>query len=388
MAPSFAAFPVSEHRERLARARKALKSAGFDFCISVAPEHLYYFGGYDSWVSVNSPQALLFSVDKGEPAIVLRNVDLSLVRESSWIDNIHTYHMLLEDPVALIARVAKRMGLKSGSRVAIEMQTYALPYSLGAALAAALAPAKLEDATYLLGDLRVIKSPREMDYMRQAAKYSTAGLAALRGAMKRGVTEIGLAAALGHGLRAAGSDYWAITTELSAGPRSAGGHAAPRPRVVGEGEIVHAEFSGVAARYHAASLHTMALGEPGKRARDIYRLGIESLKAGIKAVKVGAPVAAVEEASLKPLRREGLEKTAMMRFGYGIGIAYPPIWLETLQIARGIKRRLEPNMVFVLHSCLELPNENFGVIQGGTYAMSKNGIEMLAGSGAIDLEVY
>jgi hypothetical protein len=42
----------------------------------------------------------------------------------------------------------------------------------------------------------------------------------------------------------------------------------------------------------------------------------------------------------------------------------------------------------VLHSCLELPDENFGVIQGGTFAMSETGIEMLAGSGAIDLEVY
>ena len=387
MAPSFAAFPASEHRERLARARQALKAAGFDFCISVAPEHLYYFGGYDSWVSVNSPQALLFSVDEGEPAIVLRNVDLSLVRESSWVTNIHTYHLLLEDPAALIAKVARSMGLKGG-RVAIETQTYALPMALGASLAAALAPAKLEDATFLLGDLRVVKSPREMQYMREAARYSTAGLAALRGAMKRGVTEIGLAAALEHGMRKAGSDYWSITTELAAGPRSAGGHAAPRDRVLAEGEVVHAEFSGVAARYHAASLHSMAMGEPGKRARDIYRLGIESLRAGIAAVEIGVPVAEVEEASLVPLRREGLEKTAMMRFGYGIGIAYPPIWLETLQIARGVDRRLAPNMVFVLHSCLELPDENFGVIQGGTFAMSETGIEMLAGSGAIDLEIY
>ena len=46
-----------------------------------------------------------------------------------------------------------------------------------------------------------------------------------------------------------------------------------------------------------------------------------------------------------------------MRFGYGIGIAYPPVWLETLQISRGIERRFEADMVFVLHSCIELPEE-------------------------------
>ena len=57
----YAAFPEEEHRARLDRARQALRAAEISCCISVAPEHLYYFAGYDSWVSVNSPQALIFS---------------------------------------------------------------------------------------------------------------------------------------------------------------------------------------------------------------------------------------------------------------------------------------------------------------------------------------
>ena len=77
----------------------------------------------------------------------------------------------------------------------------------------------------------------------------------------------------------------------------------------------------------------------------------------------------------------------MMRFGYGIGIAYPPIWLETLQISRGFDRRLAANMVFVLHACLELPDEHIGVIQGGTYLLSESGLEMLVGAGVVGLEV-
>ena len=56
----FSAFGEAEYRERLARAREHLARAGFDGCVSVAPEHLYYLGGYDAWVSVNSPQALIF----------------------------------------------------------------------------------------------------------------------------------------------------------------------------------------------------------------------------------------------------------------------------------------------------------------------------------------
>jgi predicted deacetylase len=42
MPPTFAAFTEAEHRERLGRARRALARAGFEACVSVAPEHLYY----------------------------------------------------------------------------------------------------------------------------------------------------------------------------------------------------------------------------------------------------------------------------------------------------------------------------------------------------------
>ena len=98
-------------------------------------------------------------------------------------------------------------------------------------------------------------------------------------------------------------------------------------------------------------------------------------------MKPGVPVSAVEEASLAPLRKAGIEHSAMMRFGYGIGIAYPPVWLETLQISRGFERRLEKDMVFVLHSCIELPEEGIGIVQGGTYHLKETELRMLAGAG-------
>ncbi|MBT5432526.1 MAG: hypothetical protein HOK83_02575, partial [Rhodospirillaceae bacterium] len=60
MNATFAAFSETEHRSRLARARGALREAGIDACICVGLENLYYLGGYDSWVGVNSLQAMIF----------------------------------------------------------------------------------------------------------------------------------------------------------------------------------------------------------------------------------------------------------------------------------------------------------------------------------------
>jgi Xaa-Pro dipeptidase len=386
MTPTYAAFPEAEHRDRLARARDILARNDIACCVSVAPEHLYYFAGYDSWVSVNSPQALVFTADDGEPTLIVRDVDLALPRETSWVADIRSYHLFTDDVAALIASVAREKGLRGG-KVAMETQSYALPFALGQDLARALAPATVVDATGLLGALRLVKSPREIAYLRQAARFAGIGLEAARAALKPGITEIKLAAAVEGAMRRAGSDYWSIPTELASGPRTAGGHATARDRVVEPGELVHLEFAGVHRRYHATAVHTLAAGRPSARAREIYELARASLAAGIAAIRPGVCVADVEEASLVPLRHTGLESAAVMRFGYGIGIAYPPIWLEPLQISRGFTQVLEPGMVFVLHAYLQLLEENLGVIQGGTYALTDMGLEMLVGGGDVALEV-
>ncbi|MGI9413980.1 MAG: M24 family metallopeptidase [Hyphomicrobiales bacterium] len=384
MSPNFAAFDISEHHERMIRARAALTDAKLDACVVVAPEHLYYFGGYDSWVSVNSPQAMLFTGGDDAPTLILRNVDLPLARETSWVEDIRTYHMHADDYGQMVRDVLGEKGVTQG-RIGIELQSYALPHALGAHLAAALTPMEIADATELLGDLRLIKSPAEMRYLERAAHFAAQGLRAVYENLQPGISEIALAAQIESAMRRAGSDYWAIPTELASGARSAGGHATPRDKTIDAGELVHVEFAGVSQRYHSTALQTLAIGSPGAKARELYDIALASLRAGMAEAKPGAAVATIEEASLEPLRAHGLEDAAMMRFGYGIGIAYPPIWLETLQIARGIERTLEPGMVFVLHSCLELPDEGLGVVQGGTYALTATGLTKLVGAGDIEL---
>lgn len=384
-APS-AVFSLAEHRERFARARRALREAGLEACLLVAPENLYYLAGYESWVGVNSPQFLIFTVGEDEPTLILRNVDLPLARETTWVTDLRSYHLHSDDVPDLVRQVLREKGVQGGG-LGIEAQSYVLPHAFGQTLAVAVAPAALVDATELLGDLRLIKSPAELALLREAAAYAEAGLAAAQRSLKPGMTEIALAAEIEGAMRRAGSDYWAIPTELASGWRTPGGHATPRPKTIEPGDLLHVEFAGVAQRYHATALQTLSLGDPGSQARALYDLGLASLRAGLAEIRPGAPVAAVEEASLEPLRKAGLEGAAMMRFGYGIGIAYPPIWLETLQISRGFDRRLAPGMVFVLHSCLELPEEGIGIVQGGTYLLEEGGLVPLVGAGDCDLLV-
>lgn len=387
MSAEYAVFTQTEHKNRLARARDRLAACGFEVCVSVAPETHYYLAGYDAWVGVNSPQALVFSIsEETEPTLIVRNVDTRLATETTWLSDIRKYQLFADDFSKLVAGIVREKGW-TGGRIAMELQSYALNAALYSELASALKPAEIFDATRLLGDLRIIKSETEMRYVREAAGYANLGLDAAREALRVGVTEIEVAAAVEGAMREAGSDYWAIPTEISSGTRTPGGHATPRHRVIESGDIVHFEFAGVSHRYHATAVHTMACGAPNSRAAELYEIARVSLAAGVSQCHAGAWVADIEEASLEPIRIAGLEAYANMRFGYGIGLAYPPVWLETLQISRGFEDRLAPGMVFVLHAYLQLDHENIGIIQGGTWALTTDGLEQLVGGGDLPLEI-
>ena len=386
MAPPRAAFPEAEHRARLARARGELRSNGIDVCLCVAPENLFYLAGYDSWVAANGPQALVFSSADGDPVLVVRDVDRPLVAETSWIGDVRAWSMHGDDPADVIAHAVA--GMDGPCRVTgTEALSSAMPLHQGRRLERALAPARLVDVTGLLGGLRWRKSPRELDYMRRAAAHAEAGLAAMRRTLRPGITETALAGEIEAAMRRSGSDYWAIPTELSSGARSEGGHATPGERVIEPGDLVHAEFAGVDRRYHAVAIATMAAGAPDSAKRELHDMARRSLEAGIRAIRPGVAVAEVEEASLEPLRRAGLEDAAMMRFGYGVGVAYPPVWLETLQVSRGVEQRLGPGMTLVLHACVTPPGSGLGAIAGGTWLLADDGLHMLSGSGAAELEV-
>ena len=109
------------------------------------------------------------------------------------------------------------------------------------------------------------------------------------------------------------------------------------------------------------------------------------LLAGLDAIRPGVEACEVEAPALEILRDAGLGDGFKMRFGYGVGVGYPPTWLDPLQITRTSTQPLTPGTTFVLHACLLDEQAQVGVVVGGTYAVDEAGVEMLAGAGAVDL---
>ncbi len=311
---------------------------------------------------------------------------MPLARDTSVVDDIRAYRFGVDDPVEAFTAVlaecapdAQVVGLDGSSR--------AVPHALGAALVERIGASRAVDCSAALADVRLVKSAFELECLRAAGRFADIGLRAALAGARPGVSERRLAAGIEYAMRQAGSDYASIPTELTSGPRSVFGHGTPSHRVLEAGDLVHVEIGGVEARYNAVGLQTFCVGgaPPPAAGVRLYDDALACLRAGLAAIHPGVEAHAVEAPALEVLRAAGRGDVFRMRFGYGVGIGYPPTWLDPLQITRTSNQRLVPGTTFVLHACLLDEPAGLGVVVGGTYAVTDSGIERLAGAGAVEL---
>ena len=376
----------AEFDARLAATRKILRARDAGGAIIMGPEAQYWLCGLDTFLGALIPQALIFAADSGAPVLVVWDADAPLARETSILADVRTFRFGVDEPATLFAELASSM-VPGRTGIGIDLSSRAIPFGFDNALSRALAGRRLVDITPDLAKLRAVKSPAEIELMRVAGSYGRRGLEAARRHAQPGRTELQLAAEVEYAMRRAGSDYCSIPTEMTSGPRSLFGHGTPGDRVLQPGDLVHLEIGGVERRYNCVAMQTLVVpgAEPKPAARELYGVALRCLRVGLEQLRPGVPAAEVEGPALEIIRRAGLGDAFKMRFGYGVGIGYPPSWLEPLQITRTSTDTLEVGTTFVLHACLLDEPERIGVLVGGTYVITDAGYELLSGAGDVEL---
>jgi Xaa-Pro dipeptidase len=369
------AFSEREAEGRLERARTAMAARGLAGAVCVAPETLCYLSGYDA-ITYLDAQALMLAADGSPPALLVRDVDVPLAREFAWVTDIRSYHHGADDPWAVVAAFFDERGVVGD--VGVEMRSHALPYESGRALMRCLGPARRGvDASAWLAGLRARKSPEELAYVRGAATLGNEALRSVLGDLRPGTTEVQVAAALDHAVGIRGGEYAPFPTNVSSGPRTVATHATPTDRVLRSGEPLYMCIAAVRRRYYVASYRTVHVGEPGGRFAEVYGAAEEALGVLVGAAKPGAPVKRAAHAAAEYLRERGLGHAARARWGYGVGLCYPPTWLEPPEIVEESDSLFEVGMVLCMHVCMSLPEEGFGIEVGSDYIVRSAAAEPL-----------
>jgi Xaa-Pro dipeptidase len=343
-----AAFPAAEFEARCARLRALLDQADIAAAVFTGPENIFYLTGQQT-PGYYTFQALIFPV-VGAPRFLLRQLELANFLRNSFVADYVTYGDGVT-PAGLLADTLSDMGL-AGQRIGIEKGGWFLPIGFYEALSARLP--HLGDATGLVERLRRVKSPAELAALEASARQADAGIAAGLAAVRAGVSENDVVAAMMHAAIAAGAEYMGMEPLVSSGPRSGVPHATWRRRWLERGDAVFLEMSGCHDRYHAGLMRTAWLGKPPPLARALEATVQAALQAVLDAAKPGATCAALHRAAQRVIDEAGMTDRYRKRTGYSLGISFAPDWGEwqVLSLFDGVDVPLEPGMCFHVPTAL------------------------------------
>jgi Xaa-Pro dipeptidase len=366
-------FEMSEFNDRIARIRSVMEKRDIDVLILNSPENIFYLTAFQT-PGFYMFEAFVLPFD-GEPFILAREAEEPWVKARSWVEN-SAFYSDHEDPVKALARALSKFKCAKG-RIAIEKKSWFLTVERFEQLKKLLPKAKLVDGSWIVENIRLLKSPREIDYMRQAAQIVDKTMRVGLDAIAEGKTENTIAAEVYKAMVLEGSVYPGAHPYIVSGKRTGIMHANYENKRIERGDQVFLEIPGCVNRYHAAMMRTASIGEPSEKLKKMAEASIRGVDVAIQAIKPGRTSAEVDTDVRAEITRLGYGEAFRHRTAYSVGIAFPPTWGEEIAHIRKKDRMiLRPGMVF--HVILSLRTLDFGGVGfSETVAVTDRGAEVL-----------
>ncbi len=369
-------FDAAEYADRQARATRALNESGLDALLMFAPESHYWICGYDTFAFAMF-QTMVLTAD-GELHLMTRRPDRLQALHTSTLppERIHVWPQYEgSDPAAHLADLLDSLGL-AGARLGYESQTAGLTDHNGWMLRAALPD--LVEAPALIAALRRVKSPAEIAMHRRAAQLSDDALDAGLAETGPGAFEGDILAAMQGAVFRGGGDYAGNEFILGSGAGALLCRYYSGRRHLDTQDQMTLEWSGAFARYHAAMMQTVVIGQPSPAQRHMHDAARAALEASEAAIRPGAPMGDVFDAHARVLDARGLRHARMQACGYGMGAVFAPIWVDFPMFYHGNPTLMETGQVFFLHMIVMDDAAGLAMCLGHSVLVTDTGVERLS----------
>lgn len=336
------AVSLEEYQGRVAKTRAWMHANDVDLLLINQPEHYNWLSGYDP-TSVFYHQTLIVPAADEPLTLLCNKAEMALCDETCWVEDVRVV-WTHEDQTANTMAALRDRGLDGAKRVGLNLMSYHLRPRFAFELRDALGEdVDVVDVTQVLDDLRLVKSPAEIDYLRRAAHVADLGVTAGLNTIREGVRDTEVMAAIQHATALNGGEFPAYPFLVDARGTL---HGTPTGKILRPGDTIYMEVSGVVRRYHCNLSRTAIIGEPPARTAEIYKVAKHALDEATAAMVPGATVGELVELVAK--LHAGYERNTWGRFGFSMEIAYPPIWIGGLSLMKGDDHVLEPGMVITM----------------------------------------
>jgi len=175
-----------------------------------------------------------------------------------------------------------------------------------------------------------------------------------------------------------GGDDTANEYIISSGPASLVSRYFTGRRHLDADDQFNIEFCGVYRHYHCGLYHTVKVGKPNSRHRDMYKVALDCLDNAKRALFPGKPIGDVFEAYARTLEKHGYGSIKLNSCGYSLGATYAPTWMDWPMFYRGNPVLAEPDMVFFVITGVRDDTRGLIAVAGETVRVTKTGHERLS----------
>jgi Xaa-Pro dipeptidase len=345
--------------------RHLTREAGYDAVAVVPGPNFRYLTGIDFHL-LERPLVLFVPKD-GDPVILIPYLELPKWDEAGIHANVFAwkdaegYEQAFQSAIRALGMGAK-IGVE-GLRMRV-LESFLIDEYGGGHVS-------LADEVFV--DLRIIKSPEEIEQHRQAVHISEVALAKTVANLKLGMTERDIAKMIAHYHSEGGGQGEAFGALVLFGPRSALPHGIPGDTPLKKGDTLLIDFGTTYEGYVSDLTRTFFIGEPSDQAQALYEAVNAANEAGRVAVKPGVTAEDVDLAAAQKLKDAGFADYILHRTGHGIGTDVH----EDPSISEGNQRKLAEGMVFTIEPGLYIDGE-IGIRIEDNVVVTADGCESLS----------
>lgn len=371
-----------EDRDRIrSRVRERLSQEGLDGYVAFTPSNVTYLSGYVSYFltnwwrmhgtvffaldasAVTTPRLVLGDAEEESARSTVLGVDVDSYR--MWVETRGYAGILAEPPAQEVQRPAqwhesdidarlletlRALGLLKG-RVGTDLRY--ITHATYERLVRVAPEVEWGDATDLMYELRAVKLPFEVEYLRAASELAEAGMKHASGSARHGDTLAMVRSYFHEGVarRSRSSSRYSSFSNVWVIPgmgQQATIAAHAQEQGLKEGDLLKFDCGTTVGGYRSDSGRTFVLGEPSPEAAKLYGHLQEAHAVAVAAVAPGSPASAVFTAASTCMRAHGYPGYRRGHFGHSLGLdtfhEEPPF------LAPGDDTVLQPGMVFAVET--------------------------------------
>lgn len=313
-----APFPEKEYLDRYERGYALMERDGLDALVISEKNNYWYFSGLISYQldHVQRPQ-ICFLPKGGKPMLLVYGNDKAKAKALPWVGEVRAY-VDVPFPEEMIAGCLKAMGLGE-AKLGFELgddQRLGIPANYLLRLTEALPKAQIKDGTAALTEMRLIKSPQEIEFMRKACDISMKAYDRCLPQLRPGMTR-----------REVADKLYISMIEEGAHPRHPGFlmlNSSTRydDRRYNKGDRMIADFGACYEGYYGDITRMAIFGPASEEQKKDHRMACDVIQLCFDVMQPDTPIAELSRVANRELVKRGYQAVdSPKRIGHGIGMA-------------------------------------------------------------------